>query len=74
MIKIIKKADELEKHQINISLKWIYLFYTFSLLGWSIYQKINTDQWGFQFLILCIGQIIFYLSLSIQKRKIDKLK
>ncbi|MCF8890941.1 hypothetical protein [Priestia megaterium] len=73
-MKFARKSDELERHQTNKSLKIVFSFYSLSLLLWSIYSYVRFETMGFQFGILCIGQVIFFCSLFIQKNNVQKLE
>ena len=68
----MKKSDEMERYQVSWSEKISLLFYIFTLLIWSIYSYVTEEELGFQFVILCVGLVIFFFTLFINKKKAEK--
>ncbi|WP_028403224.1 hypothetical protein [Ectobacillus panaciterrae] len=70
----LKKQDEMEQYQVAKASKNAFIFYTLSLLIWSLYDNLTNHHLGNAFLIMCIGNVVYFASLIIQKRKIDRLE
>jgi hypothetical protein len=69
-----RKQDEMEQVHVGKAAKNAFMFYTGSLLLWSIYDQITTEHFGNAFLLLCLGNVVFFVSLIIQRQKIEKLE
>mgnify|MGYP001954296721 CR=1 FL=1 len=65
----MRKADEMERYQADKSTKILSYFYSLALLIWTFYDVITKGEPGIQFIILCVGVIIFFISLRIFKKK-----
>ncbi|MBP0723564.1 hypothetical protein J5Y03_00010 [Bacillus sp. RG28] len=70
----LRKQDEMEQLHVGKAAKNTFVFYNICLLGLSVYGLITANHMGNAFLVLCLGNVVFYGSLIIQRRKIEKLE
>ncbi|GIP60537.1 hypothetical protein MKX50_04765 [Paenibacillus sp. FSL W8-0186] len=66
-----RKADEMQMSLATRATKWLGIFYTVSLLLWTIIDLIFNNQLGIQFIILLAGLILFFVSMMIMKQKVQ---
>ncbi|WP_397537812.1 hypothetical protein [Rummeliibacillus pycnus] len=66
-----QKADEMEKYQSDQSAKNGFIFYTISLLIWSLYDLFIKGNSGWQFTILLFGNAVYFWSRLIFNRKMN---
>ncbi|MEK4007784.1 hypothetical protein [Paenibacillus sp. FSL H3-0333] len=66
-----QRADEMEQFKNNKSAKNTYLFFTIALLAWSLINVFTKGEPGWEFVILLIGNIIFFCSRVFYKRKLQ---
>ncbi|WHX49946.1 hypothetical protein QNH46_04560 [Paenibacillus woosongensis] len=66
-----RKADEMQMSLATRATKWLGIFYTVSLLLWTITDLIFNNQLGIQFIILLAGLILFFVSMMIMKQKVQ---
>lgn len=67
----MRKADEMEKSIANKSAILAYVFYTIALLIYAIYSVATTGELGVPFIILMVGQIVFFCSNITFRRKMN---
>jgi hypothetical protein len=67
----LRKADEMERYQNDQSAKYGFIFYTISLLIWSLYDFFVKGNSGWQFTILLIGCAVYFWSRVVYNRKIN---
>ncbi|MNJ41052.1 hypothetical protein [Paenibacillus fonticola] len=65
-----KRADEMQLSQATRATKWLGLFYSVSLLIWTLYDVVMHNELGIQFIILMAGMLIFFGSLIVLKRSV----
>ena len=70
----LRKQDEMEQFHVGKAAKNTFIFYNICLLGMSVYGSITSKHMGNAFLVLYLGNVVFYGSLIIQRRKIEKLE
>ncbi|WP_410993609.1 hypothetical protein [Bacillus cereus] len=70
----IQKQDEMEKHHVAKASKNAFMVYTVLLLIWSLYDNFRNGHLGNAFLILSVGNAVYFLTLVIQKRKIERFE
>jgi hypothetical protein len=68
----LRKADEMEKYQSDQSAKYGFIFYTTSLLIWSLYDFFIKGDSGWQMTILLIGCAVYFWSRVVYNRKMNK--
>ena len=56
----LKKPDEMEKYQNEKSAGYAFIFYSLALLVWSLFDFFSKGSVGIQFIILSIGNVIFF--------------
>lgn len=54
-----RKADEMERHQSDQAAKYGFVFFTISLLIWSLYDFFVKGNSGWQFTILMLGCVLY---------------
>lgn len=64
-----KKPDEMEKYQNEKSAGHAFIFYCLALLVWSLFDFFSKGVMGVQFIILSIGNVIFFGSRLIYNMK-----
>ncbi|MGJ7912531.1 hypothetical protein [Neobacillus sp. LXY-1] len=67
----LRKADEMEKYQSDQSAKYGFIFYTLSLLIWSLYDLFSKGNSGWQFTILLIGSAVYFWSRVVYSKKMN---
>ncbi|MEH7107833.1 hypothetical protein [Bacillus sp. JJ1764] len=67
----LRKADEMEKYQSDQSAKYGFIFYTLSLLIWSLYELFSKGNSGWQFTILLIGSAVYFWSRVVYSKKMN---
>ncbi|PHD54547.1 hypothetical protein COF61_31290 [Bacillus toyonensis] len=70
----IQKQDEMEKHHVAKASKNAFMVYTVLLLIWSLYDNFRNGHLGNAFLILLIGNAVYFWTLVVQKRKIERFE
>ncbi|WP_242274443.1 hypothetical protein [Bacillus cereus group sp. BfR-BA-01310] len=70
----IQKQDEMEQHHVAKASKNAFMVYTVLLLIWSLYDNFRNDHLGNAFFILSVGNAVYFLTLVIQKRKIESFE
>ncbi|WP_130068047.1 hypothetical protein [Bacillus albus] len=70
----IQKQDEMEKYHVEKASKNAFIVYTVLLLIWSLYDNFKNGHLGNAFLILSIGNAVYFFTLVIQKRKIERFE
>ncbi|EEM92227.1 MULTISPECIES: hypothetical protein [Bacillus cereus group] len=70
----IQKQDEMEKHHVAKASKNGFMVYTALLLIWSLYDNFRNGHLGNAFLILSIGNAVYFWTLVVQKRKIERFE
>ncbi|MUG44551.1 hypothetical protein [Paenibacillus woosongensis] len=66
-----KQADEMQLSIATRAMKWLGIFYTVSLLFWTVTDLFFNKQLGIQFIILLAGLIIFFVSMMVMKQKMQ---
>ncbi|MEH7459725.1 hypothetical protein V7183_21670 [Bacillus sp. JJ1127] len=69
-----RKQDEMEQYQVAKAGKNAFMFYTVALLIWSLFDNFRNAHLGNAFLILCLGNTVYFTTLVVQKRKVDKFE
>ncbi|MHA2890679.1 hypothetical protein [Bacillus cereus] len=70
----IQKQDEMEKYHVEKASKNAFIVYTVLLLFWSLYDNFKNGHLGNAFLILSIGNAVYFFTLVVQKRKIESFE
>ncbi|MGF2800157.1 hypothetical protein [Bacillus thuringiensis] len=70
----IQKQDEMEQHHVAKASKNAFMVYTVLLLIWSLYDNFRNGYLGNAFLILSVGNAVYFLTLVVQKRKIEQFE
>jgi len=70
----MQKQDEMEQYHVAKASKNAFLVYTVLLFMWSLYNQFKNGQLGDAFLILSAGSAVFFGTLVIQKRKIERFE
>ncbi|KXY40499.1 MULTISPECIES: hypothetical protein [Bacillus] len=70
----IQKQDEMEQYHIAKASKNAFMVYTVLLLIWSLFDNFRNGHLGNAFLILSIGNAVYFLTLVVQKRKIERFE
>ncbi|PEQ54987.1 hypothetical protein [Bacillus cereus] len=70
----IQKQDEMEQYHVAKASKNAFIVYSVLLLIWSLYDNFRNDHLGNAFLILSIGNAVYFFTLVIQKRKIERFE
>lgn len=55
-----RKPDEMEKYQNGKSAGYAFIFYGLALLTWSLFDYFSKGTLGLQFVILSVGNVIFF--------------
>ncbi|WP_055109689.1 hypothetical protein [Paenibacillus ihumii] len=66
-----RKADEMQLSLATKATKWLGIFYTVSLLVWTILDLVFNNHLGIQFIILLMGLIIFFVSMMIMRQRMQ---
>ncbi len=67
----IEKPDEMERFQNEKSAVLAFAFYGLALLAWSLFDFFTKGELGLQFLILLVGNVVFFGSRVIYSRKMS---
>ncbi len=67
----IEKPDEMERFQNGKAALFTFAFYGLALLAWSFYEFFTKGDLGWQFIILLMGNVIFFGSRLIYNRKMS---
>jgi hypothetical protein len=70
----IQKQDEMEQYHVAKASKNAFMVYTVLLLIWSLYDNLKNGHLGNAFLILSVGNAVYFFTLVIQKRKIERFE
>lgn len=67
-----RRQDETEQYQVDNASKNAFMFYTVSLLIWSLFDDFRNAHLSNEFLILSLGNAVYFITLIVQKRKVDR--
>ncbi|MFJ6210977.1 hypothetical protein [Lysinibacillus sp. NPDC092081] len=68
----MRKQDEMEKYQSDKAAKYGFIFYTITLLIWSIYNQITSKgDGGWAHIILMGGVALYFLTRVVLNRKMN---
>ncbi|MED1436333.1 hypothetical protein [Bacillus mycoides] len=70
----IQKQDEMEQYHVAKASKNAFIVYSVLLLIWSLYDNFRNGHLGNAFLILSIGNAVYFFTLVVQKRKIERFE
>ncbi|HFK1710905.1 MULTISPECIES: hypothetical protein [unclassified Bacillus (in: firmicutes)] len=70
----IQKQDEMEQYHVAKASRNAFMVYTVLLLIWSLYDNFRNGYLGNAFLILSIGNAVYFWTLVVQKRKIERFE
>lgn len=66
---MFKKSDEMEMFITNRALKIQMIFFNLALLVWVLYDVFQASKLNLAFLILVIGNILFFATQLIYRKK-----
>ncbi|MFD0869467.1 Uncharacterised protein [Chlamydia abortus] len=70
-MKLLRKADEMERYQSDKSARNAFVFFTVALLAWSLTNFFTVGKTGWEFTILLGGNVVFFGSRVFYKRKMQ---
>lgn len=67
---MFKKGDEMKVFIVNRALRVQMIFFNLALLGWALYDVFQASKLNLAFLILMIGNILFFATQLIYRKKL----
>ncbi|MDF9507952.1 hypothetical protein P5808_29755 [Bacillus cereus] len=67
-----RRQDETEPYQVDNASRNAFMFYTVALLIWSLLENFRTAHLGNEFLILGLGNAVYFTTLVVQNRKVNR--
>lgn len=67
----MRKPDEMEKYQTSKAGQITFIFYSLSLLVYSIYHYVNTGELGIPFIIFIAGHVVYFASNLYYRNKMN---
>ncbi|USK99698.1 hypothetical protein [Bacillus tropicus] len=67
-----RRRDEPEQYQVDNASRNAFMFYTVALLIWSLLDDYRTFHLGNEFLILSLGNAVYFTTLVVQNRKVNR--
>ncbi len=67
---MLKKGNEMEMFIVNQALKIQMIFFNLALLVWALYDVFMASKLNLAFLILVIGNILFFAAQLIYRKKL----